>query len=290
LLPRPGFAVEATGLLRASPELAIELAAIFDDVDDAGARSLVLDLLASAGTTQAQHVMIDLLSRPELRDEPAFPAWLQRFAFVRRPVPEAVTLLVDVADESAGSPAGRAALYPLGAVARRVAADEPLIGAVGHAVLLEAIAAAREPDDAIAALAGLGNEAHDDALEPLLAHVDHPDFGVRMQAASGLRYQLDPRGREALFELLRDDDDAVARTALVALADHQLGAEAATQLADATIRGAFNPAIAGALVGELGRRVDDAPAVRQALASLAASVDDANVRTRVGAVLALPSP
>jgi HEAT repeat protein len=172
-------------------------------------------------------------------------------------------------------------------VARRVVPESPLVGALAHRVLLDALDGAGDPDDSIAALAGLGNEGNDDSLDSLLAYVDHQDFGVRLQVASALRNQTDERARAALFELLQDEDDAVARVALGSLADHRLGGDAASSLAAVGLAGAFNPAIVGALVGELGRRVDEGPEVRQALARLGDTSEDARLRARVDAVLAL---
>jgi len=286
LLPRGGFVVEATGMLRGWPDRAQEMAPMFRDTSSRRARSLVIDVLASAATPEAQRVMIELLAPADLRTLPEYGAWIQRFAFVDAPVPEVAAFLLDVHDDALASGDDLlrgASLLPLGAVAGHMAAAEPLMAAAMHGVIRESL---DDADVEVAALAGIGNEARPDAIDDVLARVDHADPLVRTQAAATLRAFDDERARETLLEMLADDDDAVAIAALGALTDHQLGVDGSARLAAIAHSGAHHPRLAGALVSALGRRLADDPSVRSSLATLAARSDDARLRARVDRLLA----
>jgi len=162
--------------------------------------------------------------------------------------------------------------------------DQELVARVRGAVA--SVAPKLRADVEVAALAGIGNEARPDAIDDVLARVDHADPLVRTQAAATLRAFDDERARETLLEMLADDDDAVAIAALGALTDHQLGVDGSARLAAIAHSGAHHPRLAGALVSALGRRLADDPSVRSSLATLAARSDDARLRARVDRLLA----
>ena len=293
LLPRRGFMVEATGLLRGWPEHADALAPMFAGTQDRHARSLVVDMLASAGTPEAQRVLIDLLDDTSLRSDPNYPAWLQRLAFLRAPLPEVAGLLLEVHDDARARGLVRvraSSLYPLGSVAAAVVEYDPLVAELAHRRLLDELAGAGDDDGLrVAALAGLGNEARGDTLDVVLAHVDANDTAVRIQAASSLRGLDDERAIAALYDQLADPDGGVATTALAALTRHELDAEGSQRLADAARDARHHPELAGPIIAALARRLDDDPAVRDALLALRERALDGNMRARIDRVLEPPA-
>ncbi|HWB79674.1 MAG TPA: HEAT repeat domain-containing protein [Nannocystaceae bacterium] len=293
LLPHRGFMVEATGLLRGWPQQADALAPMFAGTDDRHARSLVVDMLASAGTPEAQRVLIDLLGDASLRSDPSYPAWLQRLAFLRAPLPEVAGVLLEAHDDARARELPRvraSSLYPLGSIAAALVDDDPLLAELAHQRLLDELDGAGDDDELrVAALAGLGNEARGDALELVLAHVDASDAAVRIQAASSLRGFDDERAAATLFEQLADPDAGVGTTALAALARHRNGAADSQRLAEAARSAQHHPELAGPLIGALARRLADGPAVRDALVALRERADDAHVRARIDRVLEPPA-
>ncbi|HWB74895.1 MAG TPA: hypothetical protein VG755_08060 [Nannocystaceae bacterium] len=214
--PEPDFIVQATGRLRGWPELAVDLRPLFDTYEDPRSRSLVVDMLASAGTPEAQRLLVELLGRDELREHPSYRAWLQRFAFLWRPQPSTAKFLLarlEAARRDHRDDERRAIAYPLGTVARRIGEIDPITGAALRGRLREELAAAKMPQDVVAALGGLGNAGAtaDEAL--VISHIDDADADVRATVAIALRHHADAPALAALHALASDRDAFVAATA-----------------------------------------------------------------------------
>ncbi|MEZ4449589.1 MAG: HEAT repeat domain-containing protein [Nannocystaceae bacterium] len=234
-LPREGLMIEAVGLLRAAPERAAAVVPTFLDPSSSTAtREQILDLLAAAGTSEAQAVLRTLLQSPIARaDAEAFSRMIARFAFIDAPDPETVTELLAIHHEHAGdpgSPVYLGSLYALGSLGRQAAARDPIVAAPIHAVLVARLDAARSVDERLGALAGLGNFARVADLERILGALGDPDPQVRTQVAFSLRHLDDPRARGALEALLGDEDGDVAIRALLALDGLGPGADEAARL------------------------------------------------------------
>lgn len=285
LLPREGFVIRATGLLRGWPELADEMPALLRAAETGRGRRLVFDLLSSAGTPAAQRVLRDALAGPEAAGWPELPSLVQRLALVQRPTRETGWFAVDYYDAARASGRDelrRATLYPLGSLAGRLlAGDSPWAAVVLHARLLDALAAADDVPDRVAALAGLGNAGFAVDRERVLAYLHDEDAQVRAAAASALRRMVAPETTAALLAALRDPDDLVAAQALMAVREHLPGPAAATRLAEVVAGDAYHAALAVGLADVLAELPDD-PAVRRALEHLAASEDpQARARARL---------
>ena len=286
LMPPRDFIVRATGRLRGWPETAAELEPLFEHFKDPRARALVIDMLASGGTPEAQASMRRLLDDARLHAVPEYGQWLQRFAFLARPETSSATFLLDV-QSTAVDPVRRAALYPMGMVARRIAASDPLAAGALRTRLHDELAAADDDVELrVAALAGLGNAADPADAELVLGCIDDAEPTVRGTVATALRDQLGEAATSRLVGLTADRDDFVANAALAALDHRRVGAIDGDRLAGVAMSGAFNPAIGGALVSALLRRHDESPIAELALLRMRARARDPRERGRIDATLA----
>ena len=220
LVPPRGFAVRAVGMLRGWPERADDMREIFDAATDARAQHLVFDLLAGAVTPEAQRVMVDVLRRDDVRGSASYPGLVQRCGFVTRPLPEVGEYLLEAESSTPASASHRALLYPMGSLARRYGANDPILAEAMLVRVRRALDAAVEPEDAVAALAGLGNAGRPEDYDAIEArtHDEHP--AVRGMAVVALRQHRTPAAGERLLAMLDDEDPYVVRQA-TAIIDEQ---------------------------------------------------------------------
>jgi hypothetical protein len=288
LRPSDGFMVEVTGMLRGWPELAFDLESMFAAQHDHRGRALTIDLLASAGTPEAQAVLCRILAAESTRALPEYALLIQRLSFLWRPMPATAKFLLDAharASDEGDTRARLAALYPMGTVARRVAPVDPIAALAMRAVLGDELEAANEPAATVAALAGIGNVGAPDDADEVLAYVDDDDAEVRAQAASSLRHSSSRATAAALFALLADDDGYVARAALAVLDHDPQDPQRSRELAVIALGGAFNPQAAGKLASALGRRRADDTWVRAALVAMRERAIAPDERARIDQML-----
>lgn len=218
-----------TGLLIAAPSAAKVLAEVFGN-EALGRRGheLVMDLLASAGTPEAQAVMRELLARPESRRDPnEHMMLLQRIAFLHEPEKETLAFVRAELDRAApGSRLRVACLYTIGAAIGHLGERDALVGPY-EALLLAELAAGNE-----GAVRALGNAGFVRNVPKILAEKDDPREEVRAAVASALRKTRIPSATRALLDLSNDRDATVQRTAYQSLSEHPL---------DATTLGAIAP-------------------------------------------------
>lgn len=255
---RDGLLIETTGLLRARPELAASLAALFGEPGTTDlARERIFDVLASAGTPEAQAVMRVALAGPLVADAPDLHGrLLARFAFVRAPEHATAAHLLATHDAAAAvpdDPLYLTTLHALGSVGRRVADRDPAVAAAIHATLLRRLDAPRTVDERLAALAGLGNFASADDVPRILAHTGAPEPAVRAQAAVSLRRSPDPAARAALRGLVGDPDADVAIAALGALDGMSPTLADADAIASLVAAGEFAPRAHAHAINVFGR-------------------------------------
>ncbi|MBL9100864.1 MAG: hypothetical protein JNL82_07895 [Myxococcales bacterium] len=286
VLPRTGEASRAAAALRAEPGRAADLVPLIRAAGKSG-RQLGFDVLSAAGTPEAQAVMCALLREASDAAWPERALLVQRFAFVHAPTAasgELMLELVAAAERSGDLLLRRAALFPLGTVAGRVA-DGALAERL-HATLV-AHAGHADADLRAAAVGGLGNARRADDLPRLLAALSDPHGGVRVEAAAGLRTRVTPAATEALLAALADDDPAVASRALVVLRKHHYQGSPDPALVERARLGRYNPRLARALASSLlGER--ERPDVRAALDAVAASADDRQLAADLGLAAAPP--
>jgi hypothetical protein len=287
--PTPELLVQETGRLRGWPELADELAPLFDAYDDPAARTLVVDLLASGGTPEAQSVMRELLDRDDLRALPQYGSWLQRFSFVWRPQPATIAFLLATHERAIATNDDanrRAVLYPLGTVAARVAVIDPVASAMLRARIVAELDDAEHDEDRVAAIAGLGNAAAREDEPSVLAHEGSASPDVRAAVAIALRHSDSAASTTALLHLVDDRDPLVAAAALSVLDHRRAGPDDGVRLAGIALAGSFTPELAGRLTSALGRHRDDDPWVRAALDAMRTRTSDPRERARIDAIVA----
>lgn len=259
LMPRNTLVVRATGLLRARPEVAQTLAPMFMAAESGHAQAFVLDLLASAGTSEAQSVMRTLLADPVTAASPDYDTFVQRFALLRDPDPrtaEQVLAGFDDAMATGNDTAAGAFAYPLGAVCGQLERD-PMLAELLHDRLLETLATARRPALRTAVLAGLGNAARKGDAAIVLRHLDDADPEVRMAAVGALRFMDAPTSRAALTAMLGDRERMVAQRALGILEQYVVFEREAPTLAAAASLAMHHPDISDALALSLLPRRED---------------------------------
>lgn len=288
LMPGRGFISQATGLLRGWPDEARGMIPIALGASSHG-RQLAFDVLASAGTPQAQEVMRELLGRDDVRAWPELPLLVGRFAFVHRPTAASAQFLLAMhtdARTDGETELARAILYPLGSVGRAIERDEPWLAELLHARLVESLAQAPGPEPRMAAIAGLGNFARQDDRSHLLPLLADADAAIRANAITAMRNMVAPDTTAAILAALRDPDPGVATNAIDVLADHHFGPEGSPVLAAVVIAGDHNPEIETAMVNALSPRVADDPSVRVALRELAGRSRDRDLVARIAEIVA----
>jgi hypothetical protein len=289
LPPTPELLVQETGRLRGWPELAEELAPMFDSYVEPSARTLVIDLLASGGTPEAQAVMRRVLDDAEVRALPQYGSWLQRFSFVWRPQPATVAFLVATHDRAIterDDANRRAVLYPLGTVAARVLAVDPVMAAMLRSRIATELDIAETDEDRVAAIAGLGNAGAREDEPRVLAHEGDASPDVRAAVATALRHSDSAASTGALLRLVDDRDPLVAAAALSVLDHRRTGPDDGVRLAGIALAGSFSPEIAGRLTSALGRHRDDDPFVRATLSVMRIRASDPTERRRIDAIMA----
>lgn len=259
-----------TARLALDPALAPQLGRVATAADSPlPRRELALDLLAHTPADHAQAALREAL--PALRDDPGYPMFLSRLAFVA--APDAATAEVALADLADPGPTGDAAAHVVGSLVAH--ADEAGDTALGDTLLVALRAEIpRRPD---AALAGLGNAGRLSELPTVLAASSGPN---RRAAALALRAWHGASVRDALVRLAADDDAAVQRAALTALEGRDLTADLPA-LAEVPLASA-NLQLVATLVAP---HADDAHAREILTGLLVHDGSDPRLRARVRAIL-----
>ena len=218
------------------------LAALFEDeltTDDR--RSLILDLLASAGTPEAQVVMRRLLALGVARrNSRTFASFVQRLGFMERPDGATLRFLISVYAESKheAHEVRAACAYALGAGAGR-AHVWGLTDAAMRAseVLRHDLLRATSASEKCALVTALGNAALESDVPVILRFVEDPESRVRGAAALALKKMHTREARASLLSLLTSNDENVAESALSALFEQMLAHEEIVRLAELVLAG-----------------------------------------------------
>ncbi len=220
----------AHALLRIDASEADALGAVFEDPSTTDERrQLVLDLLAGAGTVEAQVVMRRLLSLSIARRNcRVFASFVQRLGLVEIPDGPTLRYLMAVYGESRSLPVDVRAscAYALGAAAGHAfVAGEREAAVRSSDVLRHSLPDASGPEERAGLLTALGNAGLPTDGPIILRYAADADVRVRAAAALALRKIVSPQAREALHTLVSDADPKVAGSALVALSEHPLSNE-----------------------------------------------------------------
>jgi hypothetical protein len=212
----------ATGLLQLDAALAAELGDLVATGRLTGNNAeLALDLLASAGTPEAQTALRTALASPPVRGAPGYGLLVQRVSLVAHPTPETAAFVGELYRRESRDEVA----YALGATIRHLdeAGDGTGEAARWNRVLVDDLEHAVDPAQQAVLLGALGNAARTENVELVARHATSDDPDVRAAAARALRHTDVPRAREALHALFGDRDTGVQREAIGALAKHRLG-------------------------------------------------------------------
>jgi hypothetical protein len=207
-------------------------------------RLFVLDLMARAGTPEAQATIRALLDLPSVRQANSFATFLQRLGFVERP--DAATLAyllsgyesVKYGQSTENNEVRMAALYALGSAVGRahvwgLAADATR----AMEVLRADLRAARTSSERLALLTAMGNAGLESEVALILSHVGDPDEAVKVAAVLALRKLHSPRAKSWLIGAVGGSDEVIAESALSALFEQSLMHHELLRLAELVLGG-----------------------------------------------------
>ena len=234
--PSDVWRTAAFALLRLNPKECEALAHVFEDENvTCETRLVVLDLLAGAGTFEAQVIMRRLLALSVARrDNRMFATFVQRLGIVECPDGPTLRFLMSVYAESRGEPQDvrAACAYALGAAAGQAFASGDRDAAVRASdVLRRDLASAATASEKCSLVTALGNAGITNDVTVIARFTKEPDAPVRAAAALALRKLNVAEARAHLLLLLADGEPKVAQSALAALSEHKLDDEEIERLA-----------------------------------------------------------
>jgi hypothetical protein len=229
---QPQWMWRTSGLLELEPERCDELVPLFRDLP--GARAMILDLLASAGTPRAQAAMRAALSLPEAIVDQQLMLYVQRFSFAVAPEPATLDFLWarwDTASAADGGDVADALLYTLGsATGNMLARGDEDDAAASHARIVSLLDAAPNAHARRVALAALGNAGFSEDAGRIAALQSDEDSMVRSQEARSLRKLEGEPVRPTVIHLVGDRAPNVQATAIQVLSQWKLQPEELLQL------------------------------------------------------------
>lgn len=292
----PGFMIRASGLLLADPSLCGALAKRFARPDgNVRGRALTLDLLASAGSKEAQSAMREALSSPAARTEAAaYPLLLQRLSLVPRPEPETARFveLAFARSSRADTQVTRdATAFALGSVAGRLARSGHEADARPLAeTLRQSLARAETPHDRAILVGALGSTRLPELVPVIAGYASDDAPAIRQAAAQALGDVRSPESRAALLGLFTDADTGVQLSALKSLGEQELRAEDVHSLSESVLAGKTSPTNDARLVGFLAEHPESRDDVRSMLTYLVGRTTDPRLAGRIRFVLSQLPP
>ena len=278
-----GWVTRAMLLVRTNPAYATRLVELFERPGmTTRGRSLIMDILASAGNPEAQAAMCDALSTDAAhQDEGAFTSLLQRLSFVQRPTGATVQFLEHQVDAASSSRHRTAAVYALGAAVGNTAMAGGDV-AEANGKLLAGLHAAKDPEDRSVMIAALGNAGLPANLPKIAEYADDEDAAVRRTVAPAMRRTDTQDARKVLTSLVSDTDSRVAKTAIDTLKTQSLDEDAMKSLETAVSGEDFNHgALDSELVTLLASHTQQSESRDHMLDSLLSRTRDAQLASRI---------
>lgn len=252
-----------TGLLRRDPALAQALGEQFwvPALGSPG-RGLIVDLLAGAGTPEAQVVLRAILAKKADLSEKEWRRHLQALGQITEPTAETLRFTVDRYAEEQGMDRWASALA-MGAVInhRLESKDDPEAKAAADRLLAD-LEAETDEESRTRLLGALGNAGVADHLPRLLALRADPSNAVREKMAYALRKLDVPEARSALAELTGDPNFGVAVQAINTLDRLSIGEEEIRLVHAQMVAGRIPPEAFPGVVTAFSRSVQH-PLVRE---------------------------
>lgn len=225
--PSEVWRTAAFALLRLNPKECEALALVFEEeaVSD-DLRLLVLDLLAGAGSFEAQVVIRRLLALAVARrDGRVFATFVQRLGIVEAPDGPTLRFLMSVYAESRNEPHDirAACAYALGAAAGQAfSSGDPDAAVRASDVLRRDLLSATTVVEKCALVTALGNAGVASDIMLVSRFTQDAEGAVRAAAALAMRKLNVPEARTHLVQLVGDREVKVAQSALAALGEHKL--------------------------------------------------------------------
>lgn len=251
--PSDVWRAAAFTILRLNPKECEALGRVFEDEEVADERRvLVLDLLAGAGTFEAQVVMRRLLALAiARRDKKMFVTYVQRLGFVEHPDGPTLRFLMSVLAESRSEQLEirGACAYALGAAAGNAYRAGDHDAAVRASdVLRRDLLRSPTAREKAAFVTALGNAGIPHDAPTVMRFVHDAEAAVRAAAALALRLVDAPEAKTKLLEMITDADDKVAHSALVGLSAHGLDEDDLDRLAELVLAGRTSLSLDGAIL------------------------------------------
>ena len=243
----------ASALLRLNPRECDALGSVFEDESTSDdTRSTVLDLLAGAGSFEAQVVIRRVLSLAVARrSSRLFATWVQSLGFVECPDGPTLRFLMSVYAESRNesNDVRAACAYALGAAAgHALAAGESEAAVRASDVIRRDLLGAAATLEKCALLTALGNAGVSSDVVVVTRFTQDREAAVRCAAALALRRMAVSDARVHLIAMLADRDVKVAQSAIIALADQKLEDAEVERIAELVLGGRSSLAIDAALL------------------------------------------
>lgn len=292
--PSSSELIQSVALLLAHPEHIRDVATLVAD-RKAGrrGRQIAMDLLASAGSPQAQAAMRGLFeSQGVAIGDPHYPLLVQRFSFLD---PPAVENLVLLERERAAARAKRdrtahhAATFALGSSIGHLAKRDPAAAARFDDHLVAELTRARHSDEKLPLLAAIGNAALARDLDLVASSAADVDPEVRAQTATSLRRFEGERAWQVLLDLLGDDASRVASHAIDGIAEHRPSPPELGLIAARVVSGRTHPEIDPKMVDLLAKSPPRGAAVREALRVMQARATEGREKARIQKLLGSPT-
>lgn len=246
--PSEVWRAAACALLRLNPRECDALALVFEDeaVTDE-VRTLVLDLLAGAGTFEAQVVIRRVLALAIARkNNRTFASYVHRLGALECPDGPSLRFLMSVYAESRGEPhdVRAACAYALGAAAGgALVSGDPDAAVRASDVLRRDLLSAGSVIEKCQLLTALGNAGVPTDVMVVTRFTQDKEAPVRAAAALALRKMNLPEARAHLVAMLADKEARVGESALVALSDQKLDDDELEKLAELILAGRTAPAL-----------------------------------------------
>jgi hypothetical protein len=263
-------------LIRARPELVAELVrSYFEHRASSQARGFAADLLASAGTAEAQAGLREIYGRIEASEIKERVFIIQSMSVLQRPTEATVELVLAEADDVEATDVRHTAILVAGALAgAHPAREEEVLGALDAKWAREAGQSDPDHDELAQVASAYGNLGRASVFERLEPALRHESPRVRRSAAYALRKLRSKQSRDRLLELTSDPDRYVRSSVYRALAKRpDADAEVSESVLDSLFeRGLPDDGRASAL--HLIMR-NDSPALREKVKTL---LDTAGLR------------
>ena len=267
-------------LLRIDPSAAVAVAAWLRRGAQGEAAFAVLSALGTAGPTEAQAVLVEVLSSDTHPEDVRTSATLC-LSFGRSPTAASEEALTRIATTGRTDALTGTAAVGLGIMANRLAATDAARSSALAVRLTDLAGKASDATGKRMAADALGNAGRPEVADAVLRLSEDPDVGVRVAAAFSLRFLEGEHVDRRLDALLRDAQPDVRASAAQALG-YRAGAEP-LRLLDLAASDA-DPQVRDVALASLARRIDD-PVVRERVRRMSVEDPSPDLRLRAAELL-----